>query len=488
MQLRSTKTVWYWSLYLGILVLLALANYQAAAQPDASPSQVQSALQTYYMLVISFIQGMILLISVMLGASTIVSEYELGSMELVHSSPATSKYFLVGKYLAALRQIALLLFLSLPITAVGVTLGGATGAQVLEHYFYIFLHAALALAITFPVACASKNVFRTIMSVIGMLVGCYSFMFVVIMASSRTVGGPGSLGPSALFGLIPFAEMLVLGSTIPVFGLAVPASVVVLLISALLIKIFLLGAGSVVSKAGSNETVNLRIHVLLLLGAFSLITMLGSPTMGPGPSMSSGAGTGRWIGAALMMLVIPALVVIGYISAWGRAEERKYLADRLWNWREILGGRPSGNLGYALLCLIVMAGPAIVVLSRITYEWGALALAVVHLVALVLMILGFGWFVGTIVDTAEAARRIVFGGILFVGFICQMIGTMMSLTLSRGTVNRYVDLNFMLAVGKPMEVAVKIVILLVLAFTAYLFGEHRRRTYVEKQYRAAPAA
>lgn len=470
-------------------MLLALANYHAAAKPGASPSEIQAALHGYYVLVIGFIEGMILLIAIMLGASTIVSEYELGSMELVFSSPASSKYFLVGKYMAALRQIVLLLFLSLPITAVGVTLGGATASQVLEHYFYILLHAAFVLAISFPVACLTKNVFRTITSVFGALAACYffSFLFVASTSGGALMGAASGGPPPPLIGLIPFTEVLVLGRSVTIWGQTIPAWVLPALATLVMVRIFILSAGSVISKAGSKETFSLRIHVFALLALFA-VTSWYSITGSGMPRMGVTTWPTEAIGIGVEAFALPSLVMIGYISAWGRAEERKFLADEIWNWREIFGGRPSGSLGYGMLCLAVSCLFATVTILKFTPNMFAISAGVLHVFSLGFAILGFGWLVGTMVDTAEVARRVVFAIAIFLLVITQVAGAVISLNISRYGEPRYVDLNFLAATGMPWAVIVKSVLLIAIGAGCYVLGERRRISHVQRLYGAPSAA
>lgn len=486
-QLRSTKTIWYWGIYLLILVIVAMANYGSiVASASNSPSSLQASLQGYYQIVLGFLQVMILLIAPMLAASSVVSEYELRSIELVFSSPASTKYFLVGKYLAALRQLILLLFLSLPITAVGVTLGGATWQQVLEQYAYLAMQGAIVLAIAMPIAVTTQSMVRTVSGVIGAII-LGSLFGAVLSASSigmlfgGMMGGPTPTVPP-LIGLVPFLTPFSLGYTTPVGPVPVPNWIFSVAATVLIVKVLLLGAGSALTRVGSKETKSLRIHGIILIALYCVSLYLPLSLI---PTL--GSASPERMGTALLMTnvpLIPVYFILMFLAASGRAEDRKFLADKFFDAREIIGGRPSGALGYGLALMVMvayscagglLAAGMIRKLEFLMFPlWG---------IAFGLLILGIGWFVSPNFDAVTGSRRTVVALTVGLVFLSHIALLMMDLSMNR-TVTPWIALaNPFLPWADSLELVVmKIVIIFILGGTAYYFGEKRRRLMYEKFY------
>jgi len=483
-QLRSTKTIWYWGIYLSILVIVAMANYGSiVSSASNSPSSLQSSLQTYYQIVVGFLQGMILLIAPMLAASAIVSEYELRSIELVFSSPASTKYFLVGKYLAALRQLALLLFLGLPITAVGVTLGGATWQQVIEQYFYLMMHGAIVLAVAMPIAINTQSMVRTISGVVAVLV-LGGFFAAVASASSVAMMFGGMAGSVSsvppLVGLVPFLTPFTLGYSTLVGLVPVPNWVFAGVATLAIVKVLLLGAGSALTKVGSRETKSLRIHGLILVAlyCFSMYSTIKSVPLTPNPQR---------LGMVMLIVnlpLIPLFFILMFLAASGRAEDRKFLADKLFDFKEILGGRPSGSFGYGMILIAMVAFTNVLTLYSVAYvrkleilllpAWG---------LAFGFMILGIGWWVSPGFDQVVGSRRTTVAAVM--GLVIMSHVGLMFLDIGMNQV-----VTEFLVLGNPfvpwanslMVVVTKIVVLATIGGMAYYFGEKKRRLMYSKYY------
>ncbi|MFM9874328.1 MAG: ABC transporter permease [Fimbriimonadaceae bacterium] len=418
-QLRSTKTVWSWGVYLGILVLVALANYGSigATSSGQTAASVQTALTTYYQLVTGFIHGAILLIAPMISASAIVSEYELRSIELMQCSPVSTKYFFVGKFVASMRQIFLLLFLALPIAAVGVTLGGASWPQILEQFGYIGMQAAIFAAVSMPLAVVTKSILRTVSGVIGIGIGFTIFSSILVGMMFAT----GGRTFPAVTGLIPFMSALSVGQSTVIGSLSIPNWMVALVVAGLLVKVILLGAGSALTRVGSRETMSLRIHALLLTALFAVLIGIGFSMM---PVLGT-TGSTR-IRTVYMLLCLPmylGVIQIFAVTGHGRLEERKFFADRFFVLSDSFWGRPSGALGYSLLIvLIISIGVSVpMILQSIVTPLEMLSSTVWNL-ALGCFTFGLTWLASTFFDQASPARRAGFGFMMAIGAIFHFVG------------------------------------------------------------------
>jgi hypothetical protein len=137
-QLRGSRSVLLFGAYLLSLITIALLVYSSAIRNGTSVSivEAQSSLQSFYATVIGLLGGMICLVTPALCATSILTERQRKSLDLVFSAPVSPKYYLVGKMLSSYRYIWMLLVLSLPVTAACVVLGGATWRDVLLGYLH----------------------------------------------------------------------------------------------------------------------------------------------------------------------------------------------------------------------------------------------------------------------------------------------------------------------------------------------------------------
>lgn len=475
-QLRSPKTVWYWSIYLGVLVLAAISNYGSIAYQTqyGSPAAVQSALTTYYQMVAGFVHGAILLIAPMIAASSVVSEFELRSIELVQCSPTTAKYLFVGKFLACLRQVLLLLFLALPIAAVGVTLGGATWRQILEQFAYIAMHGAMAAALAFPVAVATKSIIRTVAGVAGAL-----FVFTILGSALGAffAGFTGMSSAPPFAGIIPFASALAVGQSFDLFGIAVPHWLIALGLTSLIVKVLLLGAGSALTRAGSAETVSLRIHgvvlTLLLSGLTAVLITTSVPMSAPSPEMQIQLTT-AWMGYPMAVVFMVALAVAGH----GRLDERKFFADRLFVPADTFRGRPSGAIGYiALLAGILTVVPAAALATTGASPFIAQISATLWNASFAFMAFSTVWWISTFFDSAVGARRMAFGVIFGFGAFLHFVGAYVDAALRNYSMTNMLALNIFLPFGNSIGmVLAKSLVLAALGAFLLIVGERRRKS------------
>lgn len=472
-QLRSTKTVWYWGVYLGILVLVALANYGSigATTGGQTAASVQTALTTYYQLVTGFIHAAILLIAPMISASAIVSEYELRSIELVQCSPVSTKYFFVGKFLSSMRQVLLLLFLALPIAAVGVTLGGASWPQIIEQFSYIAMQAAIFSAIAMPLAVVSKSIIRTVSGVIGIGIGftIFSTILVGIMFAS------GGRTFPAVTGLIPFMSAVSIGQSTQIGSISVPNWAVALLISLLLVKVILLGAGSALTRVGSKETTSLRVHALLLTALFAVLIGIGfslMPVLGTTGSMRM-----RTIFMLMCLPMYLGVIQIFAVTGHGRLEERKFFADRLFELKDTILGRPSGAIGYSLLVvLLVTLGISAPMVLQSVVTVGEVLPAFGWNLSLGFFVFSLTWMASTFFDQASPARRAGFGIMMAIGAVMHFVGLSIDgAAQTMESMYMFVLNPLMPFSNSSLELLAKSTVLLAGGVLFLVIGERRRR-------------
>lgn len=327
--------------YLVVMIGISILAYAGiVSQGSRSVAVVQGELRGFYDLVRSMLEIAVILVGPIIVGTSIQGEISRKSLDLVSSSPASHKYYLVGKVISGFRMILMMIFLTLPISAAAVVLGGATWGEVLITYWLLALHGLLCIAITLPIAVMGRKAVQVVFlsylvclawTVIGVLVGF----------SSRFGMGSGEASPASM--LFPFAVQGNLTGVTDLVGLVLPNWVIASAIAALVTKFFILAAGSAMSRYGSKETTSLRIHALLFQTAIAW-TFANGVSRGIVP----GAVTLSW---DMMLATFGLFIAVPFLSCWSTFEDRKYRAEKLFDPRKILTAAPEGGLPYLLILL-----------------------------------------------------------------------------------------------------------------------------------------
>lgn len=374
MQLRSHKTAWFWMAYMLVLVAVAVTTYSSIASiPQISLVDVQERLTGYYTALMAVLQTMVLLVSPVLAASLIVNEYDRRSMDLVMSAPVSPKYFLVGKLIAGVRQLFMLLFLSLPVTAVGVTMGGSSWIDVLEHYAYLLMMGTIVMALAMPIAVGSKKMANTVIT-------SYASIMVLTLFGALTSAISGGIGMRMMptgsglkempffSGLIPYFSQQALGS-VTMIGVTPVSNVWIALLATLVMtKVMVLGAGSSLAPRLSPELFGLRIHLVVLAAIVGLLAAAGvSPmfsSLAPGPGISGYASTSPQgmenvspVAGFVSAWFIPLLFALTVVSTYSYSDGVKYAPVGWLNVRQLFRGGPAAGLPYTLCLVLLIAGP-----------------------------------------------------------------------------------------------------------------------------------
>jgi ABC-type transport system involved in multi-copper enzyme maturation permease subunit len=377
-QLRGSRAVILWSVYLIVLIAFVMITYSNAVhQQIQSVVAAQRELQQFYNQVMSLMGVVIMLIAPALTATAVVAERQRKSLDLVFSAPVSPKYFLVGKMISSYRYVWMLLVLSLPITAACVVLGGATWSEVLVSYALLSIHALIytSIAILFSTL-AQKPVGAVVWSYIGVIAYCWIAFSVFALPAQVYSGlmfGRGSNEVPFCVGLNPFAIVQAAPTFTVIFGHHIPNWILTFVVALLFCRLMLLGAASVLSPYGSAETKSLRLHGLIYIFLFALgLAAAQAPTWmimssmssssggfpgsaGPGPT-SFGSDAEIYAGRTLLAMLMPLIIVLPFATCFGMDLEKKFWPDGAFSLRHMLKGTPSGALPY--LFAIVLAGAA----------------------------------------------------------------------------------------------------------------------------------
>ena len=418
-QLRGVRASLFWAAYLGLLILFViLAYWNIVSQGRQSVAQIQGELKSFYNLILVLLEVMVALVAPVIVGMSIHAERRRQSLDLILTAPVSPKYFLIGKFISGYRYILMLLFLSLPITAAAVVLGGATWSEVLISYVLIATHALLLMAISLPIALLSPKVVSAVMY---SYIGCWAVFLVGSVAGAAYSAMPfmmGGFGGSIGSQEGPFWPLMFpvfFGSGIEthtvMFGTQVPNWILAVAMTLFIVKFFLLAGGSVMTRAGSKETVSLRIHGLVIAALLSFVVTreaVGSLGFVAGPPGFGGSPADVAYGFAIIVsaLTLPLLVILPHISTWSLFDERKTRPGGVFSLRASLTSAPEGGLPYLLMLVAaIVVGPFI---SILVGGGGLTAIVLPYLIWLAgawVFFWSLGWLLSSFVKTGIATAR-----------------------------------------------------------------------------------
>lgn len=355
-QMRGSKTVLAWSLYLIVLLLTGYYAYDAIAMQGSfgSAASIQYRLVGFYGTVMRVVAGAIVLIAPGLTAASIVGERQRRSFDLVFSAPVSPKYYLVGKMLGSYRYVLMLLVLSMPVVALTALLGGATWSDILVSYLLTSCAGLILTSIALAVSSVQERVQSAIattylLAVVYMIFTAYGAVFV---AFGRGGGASVSEAPFTAT-LNPFLVPETYGTYTMLGGTQVPNWILTLLFTLAVCKFLVLGAGSALSSYGSAETKSFRMQGLIYL--VGLVVLFGLVPLPMGGTRMFAFVT---FGIGLLVLVIP------WIAAFGDIGRRIWQFDGTWNIRRMFVGTPSGALPYLMAMFVAVGLAAFAVCMR----------------------------------------------------------------------------------------------------------------------------
>jgi ABC-type transport system involved in multi-copper enzyme maturation permease subunit len=150
-RMRGNRAFWNQGIYLALVALIASLGYAESTRLGQfsvmDPIAVQSQLKQFYAWIFETLAVMITLIAPALTAASVISERKLQTLDLLVTTPMTAFQMLSGKLISTIAFIILLLFLSIPASALCVILGGATIGDVFQSYLLLAIDGVLFSAI-----------------------------------------------------------------------------------------------------------------------------------------------------------------------------------------------------------------------------------------------------------------------------------------------------------------------------------------------------
>jgi hypothetical protein len=354
-QLRGNRSVMLFGMYLFVLIGVAFAMYTMQVSPHAmSVVSAQQQLHGFYQTVMFLLAGMIVLITPALTATTVITERQRHSFDLIFSAPVTPKQYLVGKMISSYRYTWMLLILSLPITASAVVLGGAAWSDVLAAYALLSLHALVFTAIALLMSTVAPRPVSAVMwayAVVAIYLGVTGTAAAISVSSRMT-------GTEAFFmvAMNPFSVVQAADTYTTILNYEVPNWALALVCTLLVTRIVLLAAGSILSPYGGKESRGLRISGLAYAAAIAgIFGHMAGGAMGSGGSAHMPT---MGFGIFLVWFLVPIVFVMPFSVCFGYEGERRHWPNGLFSPRHWLDGTPSGALPY-LFALVATCATAV---------------------------------------------------------------------------------------------------------------------------------
>jgi ABC-2 type transport system permease protein len=140
-RMRSPRTFVVATLELLPLAALALGLYATIAGVRSGPMMSAPAGKIFFAIVTALELGLICLLAPALTADLIAGERERRTLDLLLVTPLSRRQIVIGKLIAALGALLLLIVLALPIQAVAVLLGGIGVEELLVGLLILVLTA-----------------------------------------------------------------------------------------------------------------------------------------------------------------------------------------------------------------------------------------------------------------------------------------------------------------------------------------------------------
>jgi ABC-type transport system involved in multi-copper enzyme maturation permease subunit len=355
-QMRGSRSVILFVVYLLLLSLAAVVTYQSVAGQQVTLAQAQASLRQFYEWTMSLLGFAITAISPALAATAVVTERHRRSFDLVFSAPVEPRAYLIGKLVASYRFTWLLLVLALPVTAVSVVLGGATWTDVLEAFVLLSFQALILTSTALLVSARAEKQVNAVATMFALVLFWFALFSVSGFLARIAMGTGLSRELPFIVGLNPFGTHAAAGSFTNL-GWSIPNWILVGIFS-VFVSLLLISAASIsIAPSPVREIKTFRWMILSAAVLYGVLTptlsaigtsfglFTGSSPMAFPPVPLGPHEVGRMLGWAL----IPLLVFIPSMAAYGFEGPMYRRPNGLFHWRKVMDGSPAGSAPFLLL-------------------------------------------------------------------------------------------------------------------------------------------
>lgn len=308
-RMRGARAFWILFVYLFLLSVILFVTYLSWWQGQRGDLSGQNAAftvgKTFYGVLFTVQALLVGLITPALTSGGVSIEKEQRTFELLSVSLLPRRAIVMGKLMAAVSFVVLLLTSSLPLVSIGFLLGGISPAEVATAFFLLavtaFLYGAIGIACS---AIAKSTATATVMAYGAILALFFATLPLTLLAAPGFFGAPGSLGSRGvgLTALNPIGAVTG-GTTQETFwGVHSPAWATALVFNGLLGVIFTIIAVHRLEYPRSDRSGLLRLLTAIYIGlcAFCLYSLTA-----PGGSVIS-----QDLSAATFLTVLAPFVLV----------------------------------------------------------------------------------------------------------------------------------------------------------------------------------
>lgn len=365
-RMRGSRPAWLQAVYVFIMLVVIGFAYvgmtdfgrNAGAGAGMRPGQgFQMGLDLFYVLLIS--QAVLTALVIPgLTASSISSEQEQKTYEMLAVTRLRSRQVVIGKLLSAWMFAALLLTTSLPLAAICFLFGGVSPAEIIWSYVILALVALFMAAIGLW---CSALVSRSLLAVVAAYV--MSGGYVIIGLTTVAAASFRGHGTPILASLSPLTVPQYAGASAPVFGVEVPTSAVAAVLLALAAALCAAAASQRLPLMGLRRGIIVRTLALVLFTATVLI-LVGNDfevlrRAHASPDLRREAG-GLFALLLLLFMALPAVFAAGEVEPRAQGRFGAWLTQGF-SPRSLL--RPQVNSAFPFLLLMVCAGAGAIALG-----------------------------------------------------------------------------------------------------------------------------
>jgi len=409
-RMRFARTFWLQGIYLLTLIAITAIAYHAifVITPIQNPQELQVRLQAFYHTLLYSLITLIVLIAPALTAGAIAFERERRTLDLLLLTPLRPMQILVGKLVASMAFLLLLLTLALPVLTVGILMGGATVGDLLATYaLLVFSTLHLCAFALYCSACNRNSGLATFWAYVGaaVMLGATSWMAIaeIILGAARAVRGVVGMGMAMpdqvlfpLASLHPFAAPVIKGMPTELFGVTIPCWLIGALFSLLLTRFWLTAAAAKLPAVYRANFVGSLRRQALLLSVLAILTFdaLASVALGMPPAgKPSSVEVTQSLLFFLMLFGSFVTPFVPWIATFGEHEGKPPADDGWFRPLRLFQPVASGALPFILLWFLLMVTVAGALLI---WRMGAMPfwLPVSVGVAYCLVCLTFFWAIG----------------------------------------------------------------------------------------------
>jgi ABC-type transport system involved in multi-copper enzyme maturation permease subunit len=356
-RMRGARAFWVLFTYVAVLSLILFVTYMSWWQSQrgnlgAMGGGAFTIGKTFYQVLFAVQAVLVGIITPALTAGGISVEREQRTLDLLNISLMPRRSIVVGKLIAALAFVGLLLTSSLPLVAIGFLLGGVSPGEVASSFGLLLLTSFVYGAVGIACSSVARNTTTaTVMTYGTIILLFFATLPLAMLALPGMFGPPGSSNGRGigLTAINPIGAMSAGTIQEMYFGIKVPSWLTSLLINGLFGTILTLVAVHRLDYPRTDRSGLLRLLTALLVG------ICGFCVCGLFLPGNSALSTGTFIAVAMLMVLMLLILIPLFVTGEGLPERGIW---SLFHPLRLARGEAVSGLLFVLLLVALCGGIA----------------------------------------------------------------------------------------------------------------------------------